>query len=146
MREFKKFILRGNVMDMAIGVIIGLAFGAIVTSMVADIIMPPIGLLLGKVEFANLYILLKEGSTAAPYVSLDAAKEAGAVTINYGLFINTIVSFIIIVLVLFFMIRAINKLNKKEDFKEKVNTKKCSYCFSVIHIEAKRCPHCTSAL
>ncbi len=116
------------------------------TSIVADIIMPPIGLLLGKVEFANLYILLKEGSTAAPYILLDVAKEAGAVTINYGLFINTIVSFIIIALVLFFMIRAINKLKKKEELKQKVNTKKCPYCLSAINIEARRCPNCTSAL
>jgi large conductance mechanosensitive channel len=146
MKEFKKFILRGNVIDMAIGIVIGLAFGAIVNSIVADIIMPPIGLLLGRVDFANLYILLREGSTAAPYVSLEAAKEAGAVTINYGIFIKTIVSFLIIALVLFFIIKAANKTKKREEEKPKADRKKCPYCMSEIDVQATRCPNCTSTL
>ncbi len=146
MKEFKKFILRGNIIDMAIGIVIGLAFGAIVNSIVADIIMPPIGLLLGRVDFANLYILLREGSTAAPYVSLDAAKEAGAITINYGIFIKTIVSFLIIALVLFFIIKATNKIKKKEEEKPKTDVKKCPYCLSEINMQASRCPYCTSGL
>ncbi|MFT5261077.1 MAG: large conductance mechanosensitive channel [Gammaproteobacteria bacterium] len=108
--EFKKFILRGNVLDMAVGIVIGAAFGAIVTSFVADVIMPPIGLLMGGVDFTNVFQVLKEGSTAAPYASLEAAKEVGAVTINWGLFINTLISFIIIALAIFMVVKAVNKM------------------------------------
>jgi large conductance mechanosensitive channel len=144
LKEFKDFIMRGNVLSMAVGIVIGIAFGAIVTSLVNDIIMPPIGLLLGNVDFSNLFVVLKEGATAGPYISLDAAREAGAVTLNYGIFIITIISFLIIALVLFFLIRAFNRLKKKEEVKP--TTKECPYCFSAIDLKATRCPYCTSEI
>ncbi|MEM7209085.1 MAG: large-conductance mechanosensitive channel protein MscL [Pseudomonadota bacterium] len=115
LKEFKDFAMRGNVIDMAVGIVIGGAFALIVKSFVADVIMPPIGLLLGGVDFSNLFIVLKEGAAAAPYASLDAAKEAGAVTINIGLFINTVVSFIIVAFAIFLVIRWINSLKKQEE-------------------------------
>jgi large conductance mechanosensitive channel len=136
--------LRGNVLDLAIGIIIGVAFSAIINSFVNDIIMPPIGLGLGRVDFANLFAVLKEGSPAAPYLSLEAAKAAGAVTLNYGIFINTVISFLIIALVLFFIIKTVNNLSKKE--KAEVNTKSCPYCFTIINLKATRCPNCTSEI
>ncbi len=145
LKEFKNFALRGNVVDMAVGIIIGIAFGAIVSSIVNDIIMPPIGLLLGNADFTNLFVVLKDGVTAGPYLSLDAAREAGAVTLNYGIFINTIISFIIIAAVLFFIIRAINRLKKKEEPKAPA-TKECPFCYTAINIKATRCPNCTSEL
>jgi len=129
-KEFKDFILRGNVLDLAVGIIIGVAFSAIVNSFVNDIIMPPIGLGLGRVDFSNLFIVLKEGSTAAPYLSLEAARQAGAVTLNYGVFINTVISFLIIALVLFFIIKTVNKLSKKKE--TEVTVKPCPYCFTSI--------------
>lgn len=114
--EFKKFALRGNVLDMAVGIIIGAAFGTIVSSLVADIIMPPIGVLLGKVDFANLFIVLKQGAAeAGPYASVTQAKAAGAVTLNYGLFINALVSFIIVAFTVFLLVKGMNKLKKKEE-------------------------------
>ena len=117
--EFKKFAMRGNVIDMAVGIIIGAAFGKIVDSMVKDVIMPPIGLLLGKVDFTNLFFVLKEGATAAPYLSLDAAQKAGAVTLNIGLFVNALISFLIVAFAVFILIKAINELQAKMDKKEK---------------------------
>jgi large conductance mechanosensitive channel len=141
-KEFKNFIMKGSVVELAIGIIIGVAFGAIITSLVNDIIMPPIGLGLGKVDFTNLFIVLKQGSTAGPYLSLAAAQQAGAVTLNYGIFINTIITFLIIALVLFFIIKAINSSKKKEA----AVTKSCPYCFTAIDIKATRCPNCTSEL
>lgn len=144
MQEFKKFIVRGNVIDLAIAIIFGIAFGAIISSFVNDVLMPPIGLALGNVDFANLFVVLKEGTAAAPYLSLEAAQAAGAVTLNYGLFINTIINFLIIALVLFFIVKAINKMKKKEI--EEIVTKECPYCFTVINIKATRCPNCTSEL
>jgi len=114
LEEFKKFALRGNVVDMAVGIIIGVAFGKIVDSLVKDLIMPPIGLLLGKVDFANLFLVIKEGASAGPYVSLEAAQKAGAVTVNYGVFINTAISFVIVVFAVFLLIRAINRLKANE--------------------------------
>jgi large conductance mechanosensitive channel len=144
-QEFKDFAMRGNIIDMAIGVIIGIAFGAIVTSIVNDIIMPPVGLLLGKVDFSNLFAVLKEGSTASPYLSLAAAKAAGAVTLNYGIFINTIISFIIIALVMFLIVKSINKTKKKE-IEKPAAVKECPYCFSSVNIKASRCPFCTSEI
>ena len=144
-QEFKDFAMRGNIIDMAIGIIIGIAFGAIFTSIVNDIIMPPIGLLLGKVDFANLFAVLKEGSTAGPYLSLSAAKAAGAVTLNYGIFINTIISFIIVALVMFLIVKSINKVKKKENEKP-AEVKECPYCFSSINIKASKCPCCTSEM
>jgi large conductance mechanosensitive channel len=115
LKEFKEFAMRGNVVDMAVGIIIGAAFGTIVQSLVSDVIMPPIGLALGNIDFSNLFVLLKEGATAGPYASLADAQKAGAVTINYGRFINTIISFIIVAFSIFLLIRAINSMKKQEE-------------------------------
>ena len=117
LKEFKEFAVRGNVVDMAVGIIIGAAFGKIVDSLVKDVIMPPIGLLLGKVDFSNLFVVLREGAAAGPYVSVEGAQKAGAVTLNYGLFINTAISFVIVAFAVFLLIRAINQLKKKEEAK-----------------------------
>ena len=145
--EFKKFAMRGNVIDMAVGVIIGGAFGTIVKSLVNDVIMPPIGLLLGGVDFANLFALLKAGSPAGPYAALAEAQEAGAVTINYGLFLNNVVSFLIVVFVMFLLIRGMNRIKKKEKAPPaEPTTKECPYCVSTVPIKATRCAHCTSEL
>ena len=147
LKEFKEFALRGNVVDMAVGIIIGAAFGAIVTSLVNDVIMPPIGLLLGGVDFTNFYILLKAGNPAPPYASLADAQTAGAVTINYGLFVNALISFIIVALVVFLLIRGINRLQREVGApSEEPETKDCPYCLSKIPIKAIRCAHCTSEL
>jgi len=147
LKEFKEFALRGNVLDMAIGIIIGAAFGTIVTSMVNDVLMPPIGLLLGRVDFANLFFVIKEGTTAGPYDTVEIAKQAGAVTINYGLFINKIISFLIVAWCVFIIIKGMNKLKKKEEVKPAdPTTKECPYCLSVIPIKATRCGHCTADL
>jgi large conductance mechanosensitive channel len=147
LKEFKEFAMRGNVLDMAVGIIIGAAFGTIVNSLVADVIMPPIGMLLGNIDFSNLFAVLKEGKVAAPYASLAAAKEAGAVTINYGLFINTIITFLIVAFAVFLLIRNVNKLVKLQDAPPPVpTTKECPYCLSTIPIKATRCGHCTSEL
>jgi large conductance mechanosensitive channel len=147
-KELKKFALKGNVLDLAVGIILGTSFTTIVNSLVKDIIMPPIGLLLGSVDFANLFALLKQGAPAGPYASLAAAQEAGAVTINYGVFINAIVSFAIVALVLFFIIRGANALQKQEPAPKPAapTTKVCPFCKTDIPIEAVRCPNCTSQL
>jgi len=143
-KEFKEFIMRGNVVDMAVGIIIGAAFGAIVKSFVADVLMPPIGMLLGNVDFANLFLVLKEGATAGPYASLDAAKEAGAVAISYGVFINTIINFLIVAFAIFLFIRSVNNMKKKEEPPPaEPTTKECPECLSTIPIKARRCAHCT---
>jgi large conductance mechanosensitive channel len=149
LKDFKAFIMRGNVVDMAVGIIIGAAFGAIVTSLVADVIMPPIGLALGKIDFTNLLVILKQGTPPGPYATLAAAQAAKAVTINYGHFINTIVSFLILAAVIFFfVVRPIAKLGapKKEAAPAEPTTKECPYCFSNISKKATRCPNCTSTL
>jgi large conductance mechanosensitive channel len=148
LKEFKEFAMRGNVVDMAVGIIIGAAFGTIVKSLVADVIMPPIGLALGNVDFANLFIILKHGAEmAGPYASLADAQTAGAVTLNYGTFINTIISFIIVAFAVFMLIRNINKLKRKEEAPPpEPTTKDCPHCFSTIPIKATRCPMCTSEL
>lgn len=117
LKEFKDFAMRGNVVDMAVGIIIGAAFGTIVKSLVADVIMPPIGLALGNVDFANLFVIVQEGAAAGPYATLADAKEAGAVTINYGVFFNEIVSFVIVAFAVFFLVRSINKMKRKEEEK-----------------------------
>ncbi len=146
-KEFKEFAMRGNVVDMAVGIVIGAAFGTIVKSVVADIIMPPIGLLLGNIDFADLFVVIKEGATAGPFATLAEAKEAGAVTINYGVFINTIISFIIIAFAVFLLIRSINRLKREEEAPpEEPTTKECPYCFSTIAIKATRCAFCTAEL
>ncbi len=140
-KEFKDFAMRGNVLDMAIGIIIGAAFGQIVTSMVNDILMPPIGLLLGRVDFANLFINL----SGADFGSLAAAKSAGAATINYGQFINTVINFIIVAFVIFLLVKQINRFKRApEPAPAVVTTKECPYCYSTIAIKATRCPYCTS--
>ena len=147
LKEFKEFAFRGNVVDMAVGIIIGAAFGTIVKSLVDDVIMPPIGLLLGGVDFANFFILLKAGSPVAPYASLADAQAAGAVTINYGVFINAVISFLIVALVVFLLIRSINQMRREEEASPaEPTTKECSYCLSTIPIKATRCAHCTSEL
>ena len=146
-KEFKEFILRGNVMDMAVGIIIGAAFGTIVGSLVNDVIMPPIGLLLGKVDFANLFGVLKEGTTPGPYASLAAAKAAGAVTHNFGVFINTLINFVILAFVIFLMVKGVNRLRRPKPAPAAApTTKDCPFCFSAVPIKATRCPHCTSEL
>jgi len=146
-KEFKEFILRGNVVDMAVGLIIGAAFGAIVKSLVDDIIMPPIGLLLGGVDFANLYFLLKAGSPAPPYVSLADAQAAGAVTINYGTSINVVISFLIVAFVVFLLVRSVNRMRREEEAPPaEPTTKECPYCLSAIPAKATRCAYCTSEL
>ncbi|MFC1874866.1 large conductance mechanosensitive channel protein MscL [Chloroflexota bacterium] len=150
LKDLKTFIMRGNVIDLAIGIIIGVAFGAIISSFVKDVLMPPIGLLLGNVDFVNLFAVLKEGTVAGPYPSLAVAQEAGAVTINYGVFINAIVNFLIIAaVVFFFVIRPINKMHERQKAKEEIpvpDTKECPYCITNIPIKATRCPNCTSEL
>ena len=152
LKDFKSFIMKGNVVDMAVGIIIGAAFGTIITSLVKDVIMPPIGMALGKIDFANLLIVLKQGSPASPYASLADAQKAGAVTINYGQFINTVIAFLIVALVIFFFIvRPIAKMNARQKAKEPVAaappaTKECPFCFTNIPIKAIRCPNCTSQL
>lgn len=140
-KEFKEFAMRGSVVDLAVGVIIGAAFGKIVTSFVNDIIMPPIGLVLGKVDFSNLFLNL----SGKDYATLAEAKAAGAVTINYGAFLNTVIDFIIVAFVIFLIIRQINRL-KREEPPAAPDKKDCPYCFTVIPIKATRCPHCTAEI
>jgi len=141
LKEFKEFIMRGNVLELAVGVIIGAAFGKIVTSFVTDIIMPPIGLLLGKVDFSNLFINL----SANHYVTLAEAKAAGAATINYGLFINTVLDFLIVALAVFLVIQQANRFKRKEEAPAPT-IKECPYCFMSIPLKATRCPHCTAEM
>lgn len=147
LKEFKEFAMRGNVVDMAVGIIIGAAFGSIVNSLVSDVIMPPIGLLLGNVDFTNLFLTLQEGEIMGPYSSLADAQAAGAVTINYGVFISTIISFLILAIAVFLLIRGINRLEREEEAPpEEVTTRDCPFCKSEIHIDASRCPYCTSQI
>jgi large conductance mechanosensitive channel len=147
LQEFKKFAMRGNVVDMAVGIIIGGAFGTIVKSLVSDVIMPPIGLLMGGVDFSNLFITLKEGASAGPYATLAGAQEAGAVVVSYGVFMNAVISFLIVAFAVFLLIRAINKLQAEEEAPPAEPTDKdCPFCCSSIPIAAKRCPNCTSEL
>lgn len=147
LKEFKEFAMRGNVVDMAVGIIIGAAFGAIVTSLVSDVLMPPIGLLLGNVDFSNMFIVLKDGGVPGPYASLAAAKGAGAVSLNYGLFINSVISFLIVAFAVFMMIRSINRLKRPQPAPATAPvTKECGHCMMTIPIKATRCPHCTSQL
>ena len=146
-KEFKEFAMRGNVVDMAVGIVIGAAFGTIVKSFVSDVLMPPIGLALGGVDFANLFAVITEGTPAGPYAALADAQAAGAVTVNYGVFVNTIISFLIIALAVFFVIKAINAMQRKEEeAPAEPTTKDCDFCYTEIPIMAIRCPHCTSEL
>ncbi|MCK9274868.1 MAG: large-conductance mechanosensitive channel protein MscL [Syntrophales bacterium] len=146
-KEFREFAVRGNAVDMAVGIIIGVAFGTIVKSLVNDIIMPPIGLLAGNVDFSDLFIVLKQGAEAGPYASLAAAQAAGAVTVNYGFFVNTVISFIIVAFCVFLVVRGMNRIQfKKEEPPAVPSTKACPYCLSTIPAKAVRCPHCTAEL
>jgi len=152
--EFRKFIMRGNVMDLAVGFVLGAAFTTIVKSLVDDILMPPLGLLLGRTDFSNLYLVVKEGAQAGPYATLKMAKEAGAVTINYGMFLNAIVAFVIVGFAMFMIVRSMNRMEAKLEAqfsKEKPKPgdptdKKCPYCLSTVAYQATRCPACTSQL
>ena len=141
-KEFKEFIMRGNVMDLAIGIVIGAAFGKIVTSFVSDILMPPIGLALGNVDFSNLFINLSH----THYDTLKAAKDAGAATINYGLFLAVVIDFIIVAFAIFLVIRAINRMQRKKEIEPAATTKECAFCLSSIPLNAIKCAHCTADL
>lgn len=146
-KEFKEFAMRGNVVDMAVGIVIGAAFGKIVSSLVADLLMPPIGFLLGGVDFSNLFLVLKEGKVVGPYNALADAQAAGAVTINYGMFINQIVSFTIVAFALFLVVKAMNTVRREAPAPAAApTTKDCPQCAMSIPIAAKRCPHCTSQI
>lgn len=150
LKEFREFAMKGSVLDMAVGIIIGAAFGAVVSSFVSDILMPPIGLILGHVDFSNLYLVLAAGKAAGgPYASLAQAQAAGAVTFNYGLFLTRIISFLIVAFALFLLIRSMNRLRKKAEAPAPAAepvTKECPYCFTTISVKAARCPNCTSEL
>jgi large conductance mechanosensitive channel len=146
-KEFKEFALRGNVIDMAVGIIIGAAFGAIVKSLVDDVLMPPVGLLLGGADFTNLFFLLKAGSPPPPYLSLADARAAGAVTLNYGMLINMLVNFLAVAAAMFILVRSLNRLKREEETAPaEPMTRECPFCLSTIPAKAIRCPHCTSRL
>ena len=142
LKEFKEFAMKGNIVDLAVGVVIGGAFGKIVTSLVNDIVMPIVGMLMGKVDFSNLFITLGSGN----FITIDEAKKAGVATLNYGLFINNIIDFLIVAFSIFIVIKQINRFSKKKEEKPVENKKKCPHCYSEIHIDATRCPNCTSEL
>jgi large conductance mechanosensitive channel len=147
LKEFREFAMRGNVLDMAVGIIIGGAFGTIVKSLVDDVIMPPVGMLLGGVDFSNMYLVVKEAATPGPYASLAEAKKAGTVAIGYGQFINNVITFLIVAWVVFLLVKAINSMKRKEEVKPAApTTKECGFCASTIPLKAKRCPQCTSQL
>jgi large conductance mechanosensitive channel len=147
LKEFKEFAMRGNVVDMAVGIIIGGAFGTIVKSLVEDVLMPPIGMLLGGVDFSNFFLTLREGTAPGPYASLAAARDAGAVLISYGVFLNAVISFLIVAFAVFLLIKGINELQReKEATPAAPTTKECPYCLSTVALMATRCPHCTSQL
>jgi len=142
LKEFKEFAVKGNVIDMAVGIIIGAAFGGVVKSLVSDVIMPPIGLLLGKVDFSSLYLNL----SGQEYDSITAAQEAGAATLNYGMFLNTIINFVIVAFAVFLLVRVVNTWKRKDEEKPAPSEKECPECLSKIPIKATRCAHCTSKL
>ncbi len=148
LQEFKEFAVKGNVIDLAVGVVIGGSFGTIVKSLVDDIIMPPIGLLVGNVDFSNLFVVLKEGTKlAGPYISVAAAKQAGAITLNIGMFINALVSFTIVAFAIFMLVKTVNRLKREPVIEEApADTKTCNFCCTNIPVKATRCPHCTSPL
>jgi len=147
LKEFREFAMRGNVVDMAVGIIIGGAFGTIVKSLVNDVIMPPIGLVLGGVDFTNIFVTLKDGSVPAPYASLADAQAAGAVTVNVGVFLNAVISFLIVAFAVFLLIKSINRLKREEaPAPAAPTTKECPHCCSSVALAATRCPHCTSSL
>jgi large conductance mechanosensitive channel len=145
-KEFKGFIMKGNVMDMAVGIIIGIAFGAVITSMVNDVLMPPIGLALGGADFKESFVVLKEGSPHGPYPSLANATAAGATTLRYGAFINTIINFIIIAFCIFMIVKVITNMRKKEEAEKAATEKDCPHCQMKVPIKATKCGHCTSEI
>ncbi len=147
LKDFKEFALRGNAVDMAVGIIVGVAFGVVVKSLVDDVIMPPVGLLLGSVDFSNFFLVLKEGTASGPYLTLAEAKDAGAVTLNYGMFANSVISFLIASFAVFLLVKNINRLKREKEALPPTPTEKdCPYCFVSIPLKATRCPHCTSEL
>lgn len=146
LKAFREFAMRGNALDMAVGVILGASFGGIVKSLVDDIIMPPVGLLLGGVDFSDIFVTLRAGNLPGPYPTLAAAKQAGAVTLNTGVFINTVISFIIIALAVFLLVRGINTLRTRMEGPPAAKHKDCPHCFGKVDVRARRCPHCTSPL
>jgi len=146
-KEFKEFAQKGNVLDMAVGIIIGAAFGAVVSSFVSDVLMPPLGRLLGGADFSSLFILLASGTPAGPYASLAQAQAAGAATLNYGLFINKVIGFLIVAFVLFLLVRSVNRLKRQAPAAPAAPTAKdCPFCSTAIPVKAVRCPNCTSDL
>lgn len=147
LQEYKKFAIRGNVIDMAVGIIIGAAFGTVVQSLVKDVLTPPLGLLIGGTDFTNLFFVLKEGTPEAPYATLQAAQDAGAVTLNLGTFINALISFLIVSFAVFVLVRYINQLREPDEGPVPPPTvKKCPHCVSDVPVKATRCRHCTSDL
>ncbi len=144
--DFKKFAMRGNVVDMTIGIVIGTAFGAIAKSLVSDLIMPPIGLVLGNVDFTDLFVVLKEGAKAGPYITLMQAREAGAVTFNYGAALNTVINFMVVAVAMFALIKAISRMELHKKPSDAPETKECPHCATAIPMRARRCPQCTSVL
>lgn len=147
LKEFREFVLRGNVADMAVGIIIGGAFGAIVNTLVSDVLMPPLGLLIGGIDFSNFYLVLKEGSAPGPYAALADAKAVGAVTVNYGIFLNALISFMIMAFAVFMLIKSLTSMRGKPEPPAPVPAvKECPYCCSTIPLKASRCPECTSQL
>lgn len=147
-KEFKEFAVRGNVVDMAVGIIIGGAFGTVVKSFVGDVMMPPLGLLMGDVDFQDKMIVLKQGAPAGPYETLAAARDAGAVTMNLGLFVNALISFVLVAFAVFLLVRAVNRMKRKEEVgpAPAATTKDCPFCVSSIPLQATRCPFCTSEI
>jgi large conductance mechanosensitive channel len=145
LKEFKQFALKGNVIDMAVGIIIGVAFSGIVSSLVADMLMPPLGLLFGY-DFSNLFVTLKQGVAAGPYATLADAKKAGAVTLNYGVFVNAVVNFLIVAFSMFLLISGVKRLWVEPAPQAPPPTKECAFCFSSVPAKATRCPHCTSSI
>jgi large conductance mechanosensitive channel len=148
LEEYKTFAIRGNVVDMAVGIIIGAAFNGVVQSLVKDVLTPPLGLLMGGMDFTNLFVVLQEGTAPGPYMTLEAARSAGAVTLNLGVFVNSLVSFLIVSFAVFLLVRYINRLRAPETAPEPAvpTVKKCPYCVSDVPVAATRCPHCTSEL
>lgn len=147
LKEFKEFAMRGSVVDMAVGIIIGAAFTAIARSLVDDLLMPPLGIMVGGADLSNLFVVLQQGNVAPPYPTLQAARQAGAVTLNYGAFFNSVFHFFIVSLALFVLVRQVNRLKSAEEPPEaKPTTRDCPYCLSTIPFKASRCPHCTSTL
>lgn len=160
LKEFREFIARGNVLDMTVGIVVGTAFSAIAQSLASDLIMPPVGLVLGKVDFANLFLVIREGTEAGPYATLADAQAVGAVTLNYGTFINKVVSFLIVAFAVFMIVRSVNRLHRRIEAAtaresaeaevvaepEPVTTRECPFCCMTIALGARRCPHCTSVV